>query len=294
MAASLYDSVKEAFQNILFKGGVKVDTIADMEVNGVVSAHQYVMLGAGNMSKAIHNNDVGEVVKEVDRLLKVKCGQGGGNVEPELEPLSAFTGFKDVSGGVFTLNSLTVGPYRFEAAGLPSTPLLTHCPTCGVNCDPAHGKTDGCWAYNQVIPGGGLLQMPNGSYVLYVAAQDYEGNDGGGKARMGVATGPSLDQLSLHPDFVLEGTPGALDERSIFPNGALVLKNGTVVVTYMGQAADDAWGGIFLASSDCAVGCAWRKHGVVLGCGGDAAQTSGADPLVWSIFFATTRRHPLL
>ena len=62
MAASLYDSVKEAFQNILFKGGVKEDTIADMEVNGVVSAHQYVMLGAGNMSKAIHNDDVGEVV----------------------------------------------------------------------------------------------------------------------------------------------------------------------------------------------------------------------------------------
>ena len=75
MAASLYDSVKEAFQNILFKGGVKEDTIADMEVNGVVSAHQYVMLGAGNMSRAIHNNDVGEVVKEVDRLLRVKCGQ---------------------------------------------------------------------------------------------------------------------------------------------------------------------------------------------------------------------------
>ena len=221
---------------------------------------------------------------------EVKCGQGGGNVEPELEPLSAFTGFKDVSGGVFTLNSLTVGPYRFEAAGLPSTPLLTHCPTCGVNCDPAHGKTDGCWAYNQVIPGGGLLQMPNGSYVLYVAAQDYEGNDGGGKARMGVATGPSLDQLSLHPDFVLEGTPGALDERSIFPNGALVLKNGTVVVTYMGQAADDAWGGIFLASSDCAVGCAWRKHGVVLGCP-QMNNATGGDPQVCGS--ATSKARPI-
>ena len=75
MAASLYDSVKVAFQTILFKGGVKEDTIADMEVNGVVSAHQYLMLGAGNMSRAIHNNDVGEVVTEVDRLLRVKCGQ---------------------------------------------------------------------------------------------------------------------------------------------------------------------------------------------------------------------------
>ena len=62
----------------------------------------------------------------------------------------------------------------------------------------------------------------------------------------------------------------------------------------MGQAQNDSWGGIFLATSGCAVGCPWRKHGVVLGCGGDAAQTSGADPLVWRISFATTSRHRLL
>ena len=114
--------------------------------------------------------------------------------------------------------------------------------------------------------------------MLYVAGQNYDGSDGGGKARMGVATGPALDQLSLHPDFVLEGTKGDLDERSIFPNGALVLENGTVVVTYMGQAADDSWGGIFLASAECAVGCAWQKHGVVLGCAQHNA--TGADPQV--------------
>ena len=220
---------------------------------------------------------------------EVMCSSGGNSVEHELEPLSAFTGFKDVSGGVFQLNSLTVQPFRFEAAELPSAPVLTHCPTCGVTCDLAHGKTDGCWAFNQVIPGGGLLQTPNGSFVLYVAAQDYNGNDGGGKARMGVATGPSLDQLSLHPEFVLEGTPGALDERSIFPNGALVLNNGTVVVTYMGQAADDSWGGIFLASSACAIGCAWYKHGVVLGCAQHNA--TGADPQVCGA--ATSRARPI-
>lgn len=42
----------------------------------------------------------------------------------------------------------------------------------------------------------------------------------------------------------------------------------------MGQAQDDSWGGIFLATSGCAVGCPWTKHGVVLSCG------NGADPRV--------------
>ena len=51
-------------------------------------------------------------------------------------------------------------------------------------------------------------------------------------------------------------------------------------MTYMGQAQNDSWGGIFLATSDCAIGCPWRKHGVVIGCGNDEAHTSGADPLV--------------
>lgn len=51
-------------------------------------------------------------------------------------------------------------------------------------------------------------------------------------------------------------------------------------MTYMGQAQNDSWGGIFLATSACSVGCPWVKHGVVLGCGGDAGHTSGADPMV--------------
>ena len=101
---------------------------------------------------------------------------------------------------------------------------------------------------------------------------------GGGRQRIGVATGPSLEALTLNPNYLLEGTPDTRDERSVFPNGALLLENGTVVLTYMGQAQNDSWGGIFLATSDCSVGCPWRKHGVVIGCGGDAAHTSGADP----------------
>ena len=48
----------------------------------------------------------------------------------------------------------------------------------------------------------------------------------------------------------------------------------------MGQAHNDSWGGIFLATANCAVGCPWRKHGVVIGCGGDMAHTSGAAPQV--------------
>ena len=54
-----------------------------------------------------------------------------------------------------------------------------------------------------MIPGGGLLQLDNGSFVLYVAGQDYDGNDGGGKARMGVATGEHhmspTGTVVLHP-----------------------------------------------------------------------------------------------
>ena len=139
----------------------------------------------------------------------------------------------------------------------------------------------------EIIPGALLREangshqaagLRNGSVVLYVAGSDWDGTDGGGKQRIGVATGRSLEALSLHSQFLLEGTPGTRDERSVFPNGALLLDNGTVALTYMGQAKNDSWGGIFLATSDCPIGCPWRKHGVVLGCGGDAAHTSGADP----------------
>ena len=86
-----------------------------------------------------------------------------------------------------------------------------------------------------MIPGAGF-RLPNGTYMVYVAVQDYSGTDGGGRAQMGVAVGPALDALTLRPDFLLEGTPHTRDERSFFPNGALQLPNGSVAVTYMGQA----------------------------------------------------------
>jgi hypothetical protein len=97
--------------------------------------------------------------------------------------------------------------------------------------------------------------------VLYIAGQDWDGTDGGGKARIGVATGPSLDNLKLQPEYLIGGTAATRDERSVFPNGALLLENGTVALTYMGQAHNDSWGGIFLATANCAVGCTWTKHG---------------------------------
>eukprot|EP01043_Picozoa_sp_COSAG02_P060110 COSAG02_NODE_7789_length_2844_cov_141.457356_1_plen_530_part_00 len=208
-------------------------------------------------------------------------------VEPELEPMRSSAGIRDVSGGVFQLNSLRVDEYRWESAPLPTEPVLSHCSSCGVDCDASRNKTDGCWAYNQIIPGALLRQansshraagLRNGSVVIYVAGSDWDGTDGGGRQRMGVATGSSLEALTLNPNFLLEGTTDARDERSIFPNGALLLENGTVALTYMGQAQNDSWGGVFLATSNCSVGCPWHKHGVVLGCGGDAAHTSGADP----------------
>eukprot|EP01043_Picozoa_sp_COSAG02_P018602 COSAG02_NODE_873_length_16302_cov_113.473616_5_plen_485_part_00 len=217
----------------------------------------------------------------------VICNNHAHIVEPQLEPMRSSAGIKDISGGVFQLSSLNVAEYRWESAPLPMAPILSHCPSCGIDCDAVTNKTAGCWAYNQVIPGALLREangshratgLHNGSVVLYVAGSDWDGTDGGGRQRMGVATGPSLEALSLDPQYLLQGTPGTRDERSIFPNGALLLDNGTVALTYMGQAQNDSWGGIFLATSDCAVGCPWRKHGVVLGCGGDAAHTSGADP----------------
>lgn len=217
----------------------------------------------------------------------VICNNHAHAVEPELESMRSSAGIKDVSGGVFQLNSLSVDEYRWESAPLPMVPVLSHCPSCGVDCDASRNRTDGCWAYNQIIPGALLRQangssravgLRNGSVVLYVAGSDWDGTDGGGRQRIGVATGPSLEALTLNPNYLLEGTPDTRDERSVFPNGALLLENGTVVLTYMGQAQNDSWGGIFLATSDCSVGCPWRKHGVVIGCGGDAAHTSGADP----------------
>lgn len=54
---------------------------------------------------------------------------------------------------------------------------------------------------------------------------------------MGVATGQTLETLALHPNFLIEGSPGARDERSIFPNGAVLLGNGTVAVTCGEQLA---------------------------------------------------------
>jgi hypothetical protein len=183
----------------------------------------------------------------------VHCASGKqqNTVDPQLEPLSAFTGFQDVSGGVFMLNSLKVSEYQWESAPLPSAPVITHCPHCGSGCDPTSNRTKDCWAFNQVIPGallrdakgshqaGGIAK--GGGFVVYVAGQDWDGTDGGGKARIGVATGPALDNLTLQPEYILGGTLGTRDERSVFPNGALLLTNGTVAMSYMGQAHNDSW-----------------------------------------------------
>lgn len=57
-----------------------------------------------------------------------------------------------------------------------------------------------------MIPG--ALLVLNGTFYVYVAGQDYDGTDGGGRARIGVAHGPDLDHLTLEPEFLLEGSPG--------------------------------------------------------------------------------------
>jgi len=118
----------------------------------------------------------------------VICLNGQHRVDPEPEPLSSHAGV--AVGGSFTLSEMRITPYRWEAAALPEQPVLSHCPMCGRDrgCDPAGNKTAACWAYNQIIPGGGLLKLPNGTFVLYVAGSDFDGDDGGGKQYMGVVS----------------------------------------------------------------------------------------------------------
>lgn len=50
------------------------------------------------------------------------------------------------------------------------------------------------------------------------------------------------------------------DERSVFPNGAVVAPNGSIALTYMGQDNSDAWGGIGLAFSPSPLG-PFTRHG---------------------------------
>lgn len=203
-------------------------------------------------------------------------------VDPTITPLATQTGITAMLVGdegehdeamvpaVFhaVVTKMSITPYRFESQPIQSQPVATYCPTCGRGCSPP-ANVSGCWAYNQIIPGS--LVKYNATFYLYVAGQDYDGTDGGGRARIGVAFGPSLDNMTVHPDFLIEGTPNSADERSVFPNGAVVLDNGTIAMTYAGQNNGDQWGGIFLATSDCPVGCPWKKHGPVLHCGAGAS-----------------------
>ena len=43
-------------------------------------------------------------------------------------------------------------------------------------------------------------------------------------------------ESGTHSEEPVPGTEGAEDARSTFPNGAVMLPNGTVALTYMGQA----------------------------------------------------------
>jgi hypothetical protein len=79
----------------------------------------------------------------------VICNNHAHLVDPELEPLRSSAGIKDVSGGVFQLNSFNVTEYRWESAPLPTAPVLSHCPNCGIGCDASANRTEACWAYNR-------------------------------------------------------------------------------------------------------------------------------------------------
>ena len=79
----------------------------------------------------------------------VICNNGVHLVDQELEPLRSSAGIKDVSGGVFQLNSFNVTEYRWESAPLPTAPVLSHCSNCGIGCDAFANHTETCWAYNR-------------------------------------------------------------------------------------------------------------------------------------------------
>jgi hypothetical protein len=85
---ALFDVVKESFQEFLKSGGISEDTIADLEVNDIKSAHQFLQVGNGNMGKFVELHDATSVTAEVERLLRVKCGQGNGMSDSERSTLA--------------------------------------------------------------------------------------------------------------------------------------------------------------------------------------------------------------
>lgn len=176
------------------------------------------------------------------------------------EPRGGSAGFELPGGG--SVAEFAVRAPRLMAAPPPDAPVLTH-------AGPA-GPRDS-WRYNQLIPG--ALLARDGYFYLYVAGLDFDGTDGGGKARIGVAHGPSLDRLQLEEQFLVEGTPGSWDERSVFPNGAVMAPDGSIAITYMGQNIHDVWGGIGLARAASPLG-PFTKHGAPV-----LPTIKGEDPI---------------
>eukprot|EP00937_MAST-01D_sp_MAST-1D-sp2_P004683 g4683.t1 len=180
------------------------------------------------------------------------------------EPVTARAGAEVAGGG--RVGAFTVD--RREPLVAPSSPPR---PPQRVLAPCGPRASNSSWCFNQVIPGAVLAL--NGTYYVYVAGQDWDGSDGGGRARIGVATGPSLSQLVLHPVPLLEGVAGEWDERSVFPNGAVETPGGGVALTYMGQAMDDSWGGIGLATAKTPLG-PFTRHGAPV-----LPTSPGQDPI---------------
>ena len=60
---SAFNAVKGQFQSVLLKSGVREDTVADLEVNGIITATQFLM--HGNMNQHVTAHDFTNLRNEI-------------------------------------------------------------------------------------------------------------------------------------------------------------------------------------------------------------------------------------
>ena len=85
---SAYDSLKPQYQSNLKGFAVTDATIIDLELEGITCAIQHMQAGNGNLAKYVKDSDVANLMMEVERLLKVRCGQGAGMLDTDRDNMT--------------------------------------------------------------------------------------------------------------------------------------------------------------------------------------------------------------
>lgn len=88
MSNALFQIAREDFQNTLEQANVKEDTIADLQVNNIVSANQLLFACGGNVGRYIDANDYVNLTNTIGQLLSVQCGQGAAMDEDDRDNLA--------------------------------------------------------------------------------------------------------------------------------------------------------------------------------------------------------------